>query len=139
MGYELDAFVSRLSVLQAWKREIPSLRFCPLGKGLAILPDAAPELGRETDECGRKLSAKGVIAFIEAFEHGDTSGADATVWKGGHVVAADIDINKALRMLGVFTARFERRSGGGRSVPNRDRTGIDPDPEFTTLRDRGHQ
>jgi hypothetical protein len=102
MGYEFDAFVARQTVFEEWKREIPSLRFCPLGKGLAILPDAVPELGRKTDECGKKLSEKGMIAFIEAMEHGDTSGAYATVWKEGKVVASDIDVNQALRMLGAL-------------------------------------
>src|SRR5207245_3198120 len=55
-----------------------------------------------TDEWAKKLSEKGMIAFIEAMEHGDTSGAYATVWKEGKVVASDIDVNQALRMLGAL-------------------------------------
>ena len=104
VGYELDGFVAKLSVLRAWQQEIPALPVCPLDDSLGLVPaESISGLGADVRACGRRLAEKGMVVFISASEFGDLGGGSAIVWDAGRMTE-DVDVNAALRMLGARAA-----------------------------------
>jgi hypothetical protein len=104
MSYELNAFIGRqerFSIVEG-----APMKTVPLAQGMAILPltlalcgwlHAQHEGAERTHpgfellsepayQLGVRLSERGAVAYVEAFDFGNAGGQDAIVWQHGRVV-----------------------------------------------------
>ena len=96
MSYELEAFIVPLSV-----PGMPSLIY-PLTDELGLVPLT---LSVELPEDWAEHASRGTtIAHVSAGYFGGVGSQSATVWSDGKIVAQDVDVNTALRRLGVTAA-----------------------------------
>ncbi len=115
MSYEIDAFLGQRSDLEEWKQLFHFVVVCPVAQELALVPLTNDFLGElrtglrlqgETEQqvaeaWGTEGSRSTTVAFISAGYFGGAGGQEAVVWTNGVVVRRNIDINEALRLLGV--------------------------------------
>lgn len=115
MSYEIDAFIGRRSDLEEWKQRFPSVAVCFIGHDLALVPltyDFLEELRtgfglqgaseqQLAEAWGTEASRITTVAFVSAGYFGGAGGQEAAVWTNGAVVQRNIEIDEALRLLGV--------------------------------------
>ena len=115
MSYEIDAFLGQRSDLEVWNQRFRSVAICSVAQELALAPltsDFLEELRtglrlqgeaeqQVAEAWGTEASRSATVAFISAGYFGGAGGQEAVVWTNGVVVRRNIDINEALRLLGV--------------------------------------
>ena len=104
MSYELEAYLAPLKVLEGkQKHPVPELVY-RLTDALGLVPLCGTV---HLDESWPVRASRGTtVARVSAAYFGGYGSQSATVWSDGTVVAENVDVNVALRHLGV------RKSGG---------------------------
>ena len=104
MSYELEAYLAPLKVLEGkQKHPVPELVY-RLTDGLGLVPLCGTV---HLDESWPVRASRGTtVARVSAAYFGGYGSQSATVWSDGTVIAENVDVNVALRHLGV------RKSGG---------------------------
>lgn len=125
MGYDIQAIVSMLPVLQAHCSDFTQAVVVRLTENYGLIPmtnDLLDEAGVtgtngtfykctfEVADWIRAISASGAVAYIEAEFFGGVGNQNATVWSSGEAILPPIQnpeaINMALRLLGVSKGSF---------------------------------
>jgi hypothetical protein len=133
MGFDLNAFLGRVSELRTWQGQLPSTVVCELSGDLGLVPvtgklfqelrarlgqeeakrlDAAqgypaypsPSHNEGVRRWGAQASKGTAIAFVSMGEFGDQSYEEATLWSDGKEVLAAGKLREVL-------AHFRERAG----------------------------
>ena len=113
MGFELDAFVGKVSELREWKGEFPSVVVCRLSGDLGLAPvtdEFFQELSKwyphstyPSTSCqdaarswGAHASRDTTIAFVSAFEFGDDGSEEVILWSNGKAIPSGCAIAEVL-------------------------------------------
>lgn len=125
MGYDIQAIVSTLPILEAHCSDFAQAVVVPLAENYGLIPmtdELLDEVGVtgptgtfykltfEVTDWIRAISASGAVAYIEAEFFGGVGNQNATVWSSGEAILPPIQdpkaINMALRLLGVSKGSF---------------------------------
>ena len=137
MSYELEAYLVPSSV-----GEVPSTTY-PLTDELGLVPLTVSVATSLSEDWPVRASRGTRIARVSADYFGDAGSQSATVWADGEVIADRVDVNEALRLLGVQAAegldewdtvglgRFRRTSTwASQAVRDARKKGPNPIPEL---------
>jgi hypothetical protein len=108
VGFELEAFLGRVSDLRAWKERLPSVRVCVLSGELGMVPltgnvsqemravRSSPEREEAVRGWGAEASRASAVAFVSLGEFGNQSHEEVTVWSRGREVLTRVPLRTAL-------------------------------------------
>ena len=124
MGFELDAFLGKVSELRTWKERLPNAVACDLSGELGLVPvtgklfsDLRGRLGQDEAEhldagrprthpspsyeeavrrWGAEASANTAVAFVSVGEFGNQSHEEATLWSGGQEILSQVGLEEVL-------------------------------------------
>jgi len=118
MGFDLDAFLGKVSELRTWKEQLPGAVVCELGGDLGLVPatgdlfkqlrarlpkeeadrldDDRPRTAPSPSEkegarrWGKEASTGTTVAYVSLGEFGDASCDEATLWSDGREVLSKV-------------------------------------------------
>lgn len=101
MSYELEAFLATTRAIPGQRgKETPYLAY-PLTDSLVLVPLVGAGENAVSDDWPRTASRAASVARVSASYFGGAGSQSATVWTDGEMVAENVDVNEALRRLGV--------------------------------------